>query len=482
MKPRNLLFIFSDEHNRNCSGAYGHPLVRTPNIDKIASKGVRFVNSYTNCPICIPARAAMATGRYVHEINYWDNGIPYDGCIPSWAHRLRENGYVVDSIGKLHFRKTDDDNGFCNEIDPLHVYEGIGDILGCIKDDVPFRKHRGGVLEAGSGNSSYIEYDLKNTQRSCDWLSEHAKDDKPWALFTGFVLPHPPYIAPEEYFDLYATDEIPLPPQWAKSDWPKHPSIDYIRRFFDYTEQFQKSDIQKLNAAYFGMCTFLDNQIGKLLEELEKNNLVDSTLIIYASDHGEALGARGIFGKFSMYEESVAVPLIMAGPNIPEGKTIHTPVSLIDIYPTILDNFNIAFNSAEIDLPGDSLFSIIGSDEKNRTIFSEYHAVGSAYASFMIRYKRYKFIYHVNEKPQLFDLENDPLELKDLSGNDEYRNILTEYEERLRSIVDPEDADRRAKIDQAAKVEAFGGKQKVLKHGAFEVSPTPGSKPKMVTD
>ena len=137
MQPANLLFILSDEHTREVAGCYGHPVVRTPAIDGLAARGTRFANAYTNCPICIPARASLATGRYVHQIRHWDNGLPYDGGVRSWHHELRDRGFRVDSIGKLHFRRPDEDHGFTEEIEPLHVVEGVGDILGCLRDDPP---------------------------------------------------------------------------------------------------------------------------------------------------------------------------------------------------------------------------------------------------------------------------------------------------------------------------------------------------------
>src|SRR5205085_11291871 len=115
VKPANLLFILSDEHSRRVLGSYGHGMIRTPNLDRLAASGVRFTSAYCNSPICVPSRAALATGRYVHDIRFWDNGIPYDGSVPSWHRRLRDAGHEVTAIGKLHFRSADDDNGFTEE-------------------------------------------------------------------------------------------------------------------------------------------------------------------------------------------------------------------------------------------------------------------------------------------------------------------------------------------------------------------------------
>jgi choline-sulfatase len=140
MQPANLLFILSDEHSRRVLGCYGHGMIRTPNLDRLAASGVRFTDAYTNSPICVPARAALHTGQYVHKIRFWDNAIPYDGTVPSWAHRLRDAGHEVTAIGKLHFRSADDDNGFTEEIMPLHVVDGIGDPLGWLREPLPVRR------------------------------------------------------------------------------------------------------------------------------------------------------------------------------------------------------------------------------------------------------------------------------------------------------------------------------------------------------
>ena len=142
MKPTNLLFLFSDQHTRDMTGCYGHSMVQTPHIDSLAERGTRFTSAYTNCPICVPARASLATGRYVHQIGNWDNAFPYDGSVPSWHHRLRDQGFRVESIGKLHFRGQGSDHGFSHETEPLNVVDGIGDVLGCIRDNPPFRDKR----------------------------------------------------------------------------------------------------------------------------------------------------------------------------------------------------------------------------------------------------------------------------------------------------------------------------------------------------
>ena len=152
-KKTNLLFILSDQHNRKMMGCSGHPMVQTPNLDRLAARGTRFTQAYCNSPICVPSRASLATGQYVHKIRFWDNAHPYDGSVPSWGHRLMAQGYRVTSVGKLHYRKFGDPNGFHEEFNPMHVVDGVGDLLGLIRDELPPRKrNRLDVLQAGGGN------------------------------------------------------------------------------------------------------------------------------------------------------------------------------------------------------------------------------------------------------------------------------------------------------------------------------------------
>ena len=482
MQPTNLLYILSDQHNRDLLGCYGHPLVQTPNLDRLDARGTRFTNAYTPCPICVPARASLATGRYVHQIGYWDNAFPYDGAVPSWHHRLREQGHQVDVIGKLHFRSGDDDNGWSREIDPLHVVGGVGDALGSVRENAAFRNKRGGIEEAGPGDSTYLQYDARNADHAVQWLdTESAKapqNGKPWALFLSFVCPHPPYFSPQELFDLYPPDDIPLPPQWRESDWPTHPALDYFRLYFTFASQFYEATIRKMNAAYYGVVTYLDQQIGRVLAALEANGLAENTRIVYTTDHGEHLGGRGIFGKFTLYEESVTVPLILAGPDVPAGKVCQTPVSLVDSFPSVLEAVGATPTAEDADLPGGSWWRIAQEPDRERTVFSEYHALGTEAGIYMLRNRQYKYVHYTHQQPQLFDLLADPDECNDLSASPQHRAVLAGLEAELRAMLDPEAVDAQAKADQKAKVASLGGEEALRQRGSFENSPVPGEKPK----
>ena len=203
-RAQNTIFILSDEHNRNIAGCYGHPFIRTPNIDQLAARGTRFTNAYCNSPICVPSRASLATGQYVHRIGCWDNAIPYHGQHPSWHHVLRQAGSNVTSIGKLHFRSTDDDNGFSQEILPMHILDGKGDLKGLLRQNPPPKVGADEMAnKAGIGTSDYFSFDRKVAEAARTWITDATgKETKPWVLFVSFVMPHFPLVVPQEYYQL----------------------------------------------------------------------------------------------------------------------------------------------------------------------------------------------------------------------------------------------------------------------------------------
>ncbi len=324
MMPANLVFILSDEHNKRVTGCYGHPMIKTPNLDALAARGTRFTAAYTNCPICVPARASFATGQYVHKIRFWDNAIAYDGTVPSWGHRLMAQGHHVASIGKLHYLDSDAKrNGFDEEILPLHIVNGMGDLLGLIRDELPRRPGSAKLgPEAGRGESEYTEYDRDIAAATVKWLEQEAPKhrDKPWALYVGFVSPHFPLIAPPQFYDMYPESAVPWPLMYDPAERPRHPFIDAMRKCLCYDDAFDVPMVRRAITAYFGLTSFLDDNVGTILRALEDTGLMENTRVVYSSDHGDNLGTRGMWGKSTMYEESAGIPMIMAGPDVPKGN------------------------------------------------------------------------------------------------------------------------------------------------------------------
>lgn len=476
-QPMNLVFILSDEHNREMMGCYGHPVVKTPNLDKLSRQGVRFTNAYCNCPICVPSRASMATGQYVHQIRNWDNAAPYTGDVPSWGHRLTAQGYHVTTIGKLHYRNETDDTGFPDMRIPLNVLDGVGDMFSLVRDNFqPRLVTRDKILSAGPGDSSYTRYDRAIAAEASHFLREEAPSiHSPWVLFVSLVTPHFPLIAPKEYYDLYPLDEVLFPRQYSLNERPMHPALERYRQMKALPDELDEHTVRKAVAAYYGLCSFMDAQVGVVMNAIEESGLAQSTRIVYTSDHGDTVGEHGLWFKSTMYEGSAAIPFLMAGPDVPEDTVCDDHISLIDCFPTILDAVGATPTEEDLSLPGRSLLAIANRKPiKNTRAFSEYHATGFSDGVFMIRVNQYKYVYYVGERPQLFDLESDPHELNDLAENEQFRSVLLECDQELRKIVNPEEIDRMAKEDQARKIEQFGGREKVLLEG-FKIpySPVP---------
>jgi choline-sulfatase len=479
-EPTNLIFIMSDEHNKRVLGSYGHPMIRTPNLDALAARGTRFTSAYTNCPICVPARASFATGQYVHKIRYWDNAIAYDGKIPTWGHRLMAQGHHVTSIGKLHYLDSDAQrNGFDEEILPLHIVNGVGDLLGLIREELPRRPGSANLgPEAGRGESEYTKYDRSIADETVKWLKQKAPalQAKPWALYVGFVSPHFPLIAPPQFYDLYPEDAVPWPDMYEKDRRPQHPFTDAMRKCLCYDDAFDAAMVRRAIAAYFGLTSFLDDNVGRILRALEETGLMNNTRVVYSSDHGDNLGTRGMWGKSTMYEESAGIPMIMAGPGVPESSVCDTPVTLADGFPTFIHALGAKSHPEDAKLPGTSLIDIAQGLVPPRTVLSEYHAAGAVCGAYMIRHGQWKYIHYATLPPMLFDLAADPYERKDLGRDPQYRSVIAECERALRTVVDPEAADRLARADQKAMIEKFGGEDAILKRGTFRYSPPPGAK------
>ena len=472
MKPANLLVIMSDEHDPRWMGCSGTRLMHTPNLDRLAARGLRFTDAYTTCPICVPARAAFAVGKYIHQIGFWDNADPYDGSVPSWHHRLRDQGHRVVSVGKLHFRSTDDDNGFSEEIVPMNVFERQGDLYGLLRgDDMPARADGGKLAGlAGPGESEYTWYDREIASRAQIWLREEAPKyrDRPWVLFVSFVAPHFPLTAPPHWYYRYPFERIPMPKLYRESD--VHPYVRDQNHNTGYDKHFaDEAAVKRARAGYFGLISSLDENIGNVLGTLKDCGYERDTRILYTSDHGDNLGARGLWGKQVLYEEAAKVPMILAGPDIPMGVR-REPVSHVDAYPTIME-------CVGQKAPEASGFSLLHATP-NRAVLSEYHASSSRAGEYMIRHGKWKYVYFVRypEQPELFDLESDPEELRDLGTDKAHLAVRKECHDKLLAMLDPEEVDRKAKRRQAELVAAHGGREAVIRRGSFAYSPPPGFK------
>ncbi len=466
----NLLVIMSDEHQARALSCAGH-FAQTPNLDALAARGTRFTNAYTPSPICVPARASFATGKYVHQNRLWDNAMPYTGAPQGWGHKLQARGVPVESIGKLHYRAEEDPAGFDVEHIPMMVKDGVGMVWASIRGEEERVDMPGRMLGdyVGPGDSAYTNYDAAVTERTINWIKDRDAA-QPWCLYVGLVAPHFPLVVPQEFYDLYPPNSLP-PTKLRPSDgYQRHPWVEK-QNGLDRSEDKFQSEEERLAAisAYYGLVTWLDHNIGQILGALGDAGLSDDTTVVYTSDHGDNVGARGLWGKSNMYEESAAIPLIMAGPEVKQGVS-ETPVSLVDLSATITDHFGEKLD----DAPGRSLYEIAAeADDPEREVFSEYHAAGAVTGAFMLRKGRWKLIHYVGFEPELFDLQDDPEELTSRAADPACANILADLMDRLCAICDPEATDAQAHADQAEMIASYGGREAALKLGAPAATPPP---------
>jgi choline-sulfatase len=433
----------------------------------------------------VPARASLATGQWVHQTGSWDNAAPYHGEATTWHHRLRAAGHRVASIGKLHFRATEDDNGFTEEILPLHVLDGIGDLIGMLREPPARRGSMPALAEsAGPGNSTYNDYDSAIAAAACEWIaaraqsSDKSSSDRPWALFVSFVRPHFPLTAPPEFYKLYPPEQMAMPRLYDAAGRPRHPAIAALKTVMNYDDFFKDEQIvRRAVASYYALVSFLDHNIGHVLGAIARAGLTSSTRVIYASDHGDNLGCRGLWGKSVMYEESAAIPMILAGNGVAPGAVVDTPVSLIDCYRTALEAVGCPLSPDERAGPSQSLWEIAAGARPDRTVLSEYHAVASVTGTFMIRHGRWKYIHHVGYRPELFDLVADPGETIDLAERPDMAPVLAECDAALRRICDPEAVNAEAFADQRRRTAEHGGRDAILARGDYGYTPAPGEKP-----
>ncbi len=470
----NLLVIMSDEHQARAMGCAGHPLVETPNLDALAERGLRFSNAYTPSPICVPARASFATGRYVHRNRLWDNAMPYDGSIPGWGHALQSAGIAVESIGKLHYRSQEDPAGFDVEHIPMMVAGGVGMVWASIRREDERVDGTGRMLGdyIGPGESRYTDYDAAVVRHTKEWIADRAgQDGPPWCLFVGLVAPHFPLVVPKRFYDLYPHDRLPPAKLHPKDGYRRHPWVEKQNAFMDSEAKFaDESERQRAVASYFGLCSWLDHNVGEILSALDEAGMTGSTTVVYTSDHGDNVGARGLWGKSNLYEESVAVPLIMSDPGGRRG-VCDTPVSLLDLSTTIANRFGCPFEGEAGARP---LMEIAAeATDRERVVFSEYHAAGAVSGAFMLRKGRWKYNYYEGFPPELFDLETDPEECTDLAADPAHEPVLAAMHAELLKICDPSDVDAQAFADQAAMIARHGGREAALKLGAPGATPPP---------
>ncbi len=450
MKRPNILLIMSDEHAPAVTGCYGHPLVQTPSLDSMAEEGVLFESAYCNNPICVPSRMSFLTGKYASDVNVFDNGSPLASEIPTFAHYLEASGYQTTLCGRMHMVGPDRFHGFGRRLfDDKSEWVQFGQ--GPVRTPEARRAGNSHVTECGPGPPRWLDYDRTVTDLSERFLRDKAENpaDQPWCLVASFMYPHFPLYAPQEYLDRYSLDRIDLPDLGGESLESQHPAIRQLRYFFHNDQPLPEQFTRTALASYFALVTLTDEHIGRLLSIVAESPLLDNTVIIYLSDHGEMAGQHGIWQKQCFYESSVRVPLIVRGPHLEAGARVNANVSLVDIMPTLLD---LAGTPIPEGLRGRSLLPLLrGGAVPEQAVIAEYHAQGMLSAGYMAKKGNLKYNHYIGLPPQLFDLAADPNEFVNLAGHSGWADAQSNLHQELLAKLDPEEVDGRAKRNQQIK-------------------------------
>ncbi len=442
----NVVYLFSDEHSGSAMGNSGHPLVQTPNLDCLAEQSLVFDNAYCNYPICTPSRLSMLTGRYPHQIEAWDLGAVLDpDKYPTWGHHLSD--YETILCGRTHFNGPDRLNGFGQRLlDDLPRWIQSG---GAPRRGPDARRASNShVSECGPGHHSNSSYDTLAADTAIEYLNarESGSSDKPFLLYCGFMLPHFPLIAHPDYYTLYDPETLELPDTWDEPLEDQHPIIQHHRWSWRNEVPPPEEIVRRATASYYALITYIDNEIGRILDAINSSSLKDDTVVIYTSDHGEMRGHHGIWQKQCFYEDAVRVPLMVRQPGGSSAR-LRQNVSLIDVLPTLLD---IAGSEIPPDLPGRSLLETARvPDETPRKVFAEYHHMGMLNAGFMLKKGDHKLCHYVDNPPQLFDLSTDPDENHDLANDPGHAVTLADLNRELRALIDPDEINDRCRRNQA---------------------------------
>ena len=482
----NILLVMTDEHGAQFAGAYGHPFIATPAMDRLAREGVTFDAAYCNNPLCVPSRLSFMTGRYTHRCGGWDNAaaLPVDAV--TWPYLLRAQGYEAVLSGKMHLIGPDRLHGFERQLavdlhaDLVHpVYrwaEGIPEAAepwaGVTRTGsrVPEHGRRFGaeagadapmerVVETGPGTTPEIEADDLAVERAIDFLRGRDRADAPFALCVGLIAPHYPFVVPEPWFSRYFPDHADLPDLPPGHLQALPPAARRLRRAFGF-HGHADDQVRRARAAYYGLVSYADDKLGALLDVLDRTGLAENTIVIHTSDHGELLGEHGLWRKMSFYEQSARVPLQIRWPGRGvAGERIAACASLVDVTATLVDAAGAARPGLGLGLDGRSLAGLIdGSAEAVGAwpdeAFAEQTSHGTDRPRAMLRRGPWKLCMSGGGDPEveLYDLRQDPGEFRNRAGDPAAGEIEAELRGALLARWDAAavDAQVRAHQDRVA--------------------------------
>ncbi len=436
-KKPNILLIMSDEHNQRVSGCYGNQIIKTPNIDSLAAQGVTFDNHYCNSPLCVPSRSSFTAGKYASRVDVWGltSELPSDD-MPSIARMMTATGYQPYLCGKMHYQESRR-YGFIQTGGDFNNYpkNGRGSRMtpADIKQHGPLGKRFEQFHTGDHGGS--VRHDIRVTAGAIDFLNKR-NSDTPFFLVVGYLTPHFPLVVPEPFYTPYK-DKVPAPelPSGFAANLPTNYKLQ--RTGFEETD-VPDPTVKMGRELYYGLTTWMDNEVGKVLKALRANpHIADDTVIIYTSDHGENMAEHGLWWKNCMYDQAARVPLVISWPERWKGGQRRALTSgHVDLVKTVID---IAGGHTPRDWNGDSLVSWL--DNPNHkwkdVACSEYYAKYIAHGIVMIRTGKWKYVYHgkpadnMAVERELFDMQSDPQEFNNLANDPQHAGLIASLHTRM---------------------------------------------------
>ena len=436
MTRPNIVVLMADQLAPHFTGAYGHKIARTPHIDALAARGMRFDAAYCNSPLCAPSRFAFMSGQLISRIAAYDNACEFRASVPTFAHYLKALGYRTCLSGKMHFVGPDQKHGFQDRV-TTDIYPSdfawTPDWEAADERIDKWYHNMATVKESGVAVATFqTDYDDEVEFAARRWLIDRGRDraagdDSPFCMVASFIHPHDPYVAQPEWWDLYADDEIDMP-DFVLSPEEQDP---FSRRVMDGIEAsvvpLRDEEVRRARRAYLANVSYFDSKIGAMVKALEDIGELDNTIVIVTADHGDMLGERGLWYKMNFFEHSARVPLIMAGPAVAVG-TVPNACSLIDLLPSFIDIAGGDESTLGEPIDGRSLMPLArGEDDPVDEAIGEYCAEMTPWPVFMIRRGALKYIHCDPDPPQLYDLARDPLEKVNRAGDPDYADAARAF-------------------------------------------------------
>lgn len=431
MKRKNILFIMADQMAAPILPIYAASPIKLPNLTRLASEAVVFDAAYCNSPLCAPSRFTLVSGQLPSKIGAYDNAADFPADIPTYAHYLRNLGYRTALSGKMHFCGPDQLHGYEERLTSDIYPADYGWAVNWDEPDVrPSWYHNmSSVLQAGPCvRTNQLDFDEEVVFKAQQYLFDHVRQDgdAPFCLTVSMTHPHDPYTIPKAFWDLYSDDDIPMPVAHADQD-ALDPHSQRLLKVYDlWDKPLPEHKIRDARRAYFGACSYIDHNIGKLLQTLEEIGLADDTIIVFSGDHGDMLGERGLWYKMHWFEMAARVPLLIHAPGQFAARRVSAAVSTADLLPTLVE---LAAGEVDASLPldGRSLLPHLQGSGGHDEVLGEYMAEGTTSPLMMIRRGAYKFIYSEQDPCLLFDVHNDPQEQQELSQSAEHRELFAAF-------------------------------------------------------